>query len=160
MTLAVLAILVVEPMGNYRTSIKQFLTNLKVKHMKFVGTVAEARRENPELDKHLRKAMEDLNPLRVLNLFKMISPTDCELLGLDPATPRADHAVDLPPGATVVLYTDGLVERRTEELDVGLERLRAAGAEVLQEPIDQPYGVRDCAFRDPAGNHLRFSQAL
>ena len=31
------------------------------------------------------------------------------------------------------------------------------GAEVLQEPIDQPYGVRDCAFRDPSGNHIRFS---
>jgi len=29
---------------------------------------------------------------------------------------------------------------------------------VVQEPIDQPYGVRDCSFRDPAGNHLRFSQ--
>ena len=35
---------------------------------------------------------------------------------------------------------------------------RASGAEVLQEPMDQPYGVRDCAFRDPAGNMLRLSQ--
>jgi hypothetical protein len=34
----------------------------------------------------------------------------------------------------------------------------ASGAEVIQEPIDQPYGVRDCAFRDPAGNQVRFSQ--
>ena len=48
----------------------------------------------------------------------------------------------------------------TDDLEATFERLRAAGAEVLQEPIDQPYGVRDCAFRDPAGNHLRFSQAL
>jgi catechol 2,3-dioxygenase-like lactoylglutathione lyase family enzyme len=48
----------------------------------------------------------------------------------------------------------------TDDLAATFERLRAAGAEVLQEPIDQPYGVRDCAFRDPAGNHLRFSQAL
>jgi catechol 2,3-dioxygenase-like lactoylglutathione lyase family enzyme len=46
----------------------------------------------------------------------------------------------------------------TEDCDAAFEQLRAAGAEVLQEPIDQPYGVRDCAFRDPAGNMLRFSQ--
>ena len=48
----------------------------------------------------------------------------------------------------------------TDDLAATFERLRSAGAEVLQEPIDQPYGVRDCAFRDPAGNHLRFSQPL
>lgn len=58
--------------------------------LKFDASFADARRENPELDKHLRKAMEDLNPLRVLNLFKMISPTDCELLGLDPAEGRPE----------------------------------------------------------------------
>jgi len=46
----------------------------------------------------------------------------------------------------------------TDDCDATSEQLRAAGAEVLQEPIDQPYGVRDCAFRDPAGNMLRFSQ--
>ena len=39
-----------------------------------------------------------------------------------------------------------------------IERIRASGAEVLQEPMDQPYGVRDCAIRDPAGNMLRFNQ--
>ncbi|ROT36198.1 DNA-directed RNA polymerase III subunit RPC1 [Sodiomyces alkalinus F11] len=50
----------------------------------------EARKHNPDLDKHLRKAMEDLNPLRVLNLFKMISSTDCELLGLDPVEGRPE----------------------------------------------------------------------
>jgi catechol 2,3-dioxygenase-like lactoylglutathione lyase family enzyme len=47
----------------------------------------------------------------------------------------------------------------TDDCDATFEQLRAAGAEVLQEPIDQPYGVRDCAFRDPAGNMLRFSQS-
>jgi catechol 2,3-dioxygenase-like lactoylglutathione lyase family enzyme len=46
----------------------------------------------------------------------------------------------------------------TDDCDATFEHIRAAGAEVLQEPIDQPYGVRDCAFRDPAGNMLRFSQ--
>ena len=47
---------------------------------------------------------------------------------------------------------------RTGDCDAAFERIRAAGGEVLQEPMDQPYGVRDCAFRDPSGNMLRFSQ--
>ncbi len=46
----------------------------------------------------------------------------------------------------------------TDDVDATFERVSAAGAEVLQEPVDQPYGVRDCAFRDPAGNMLRFHQ--
>jgi predicted enzyme related to lactoylglutathione lyase len=46
----------------------------------------------------------------------------------------------------------------TGDCDATFERIRQSGAEVLQEPIDQPYGVRDCAFRDPAGNMVRFSQ--
>jgi catechol 2,3-dioxygenase-like lactoylglutathione lyase family enzyme len=47
---------------------------------------------------------------------------------------------------------------QTDDLDGTFEKVRATGAEVLQEPIDQPYGVRDCAFRDPSGNMIRFSQ--
>ncbi|HEY6596667.1 MAG TPA: VOC family protein [Asanoa sp.] len=46
----------------------------------------------------------------------------------------------------------------TDDCDATFEHIRASGAEVLQEPIDQPYGVRDCAFRDPAGNMIRFNQ--
>ncbi|MEV4533935.1 VOC family protein [Asanoa sp. NPDC049518] len=46
----------------------------------------------------------------------------------------------------------------TDDVDGTFERIRAAGGEVLQEPMDQPYGVRDCAFRDPSGNMLRFNQ--
>ncbi|MBW5481664.1 VOC family protein [Streptomyces bambusae] len=46
----------------------------------------------------------------------------------------------------------------TDDVDATFERIRATGAEVLQEPVDQPYGVRDCAFRDPSGNMLRFNQ--
>jgi predicted enzyme related to lactoylglutathione lyase len=49
---------------------------------------------------------------------------------------------------------------RTGDCDATFERIRAAGAEVLQEPMDMPYGVRDCAFRDPSGNMLRFIQPL
>lgn len=72
---------------NKSTSAKKVPPESKVK---FDNSFTAARRENPELEKHLRKAMEDLNPLRVLNLFKMISPTDCELLGLDPAEGRPE----------------------------------------------------------------------
>lgn len=46
----------------------------------------------------------------------------------------------------------------TDDLDGLFERLQAAGADVIQEPMDQPYGVRDCAFRDPTGNLLRINQ--
>ncbi|MFI7384001.1 VOC family protein [Streptomyces sp. NPDC049813] len=45
----------------------------------------------------------------------------------------------------------------TTDLDATFERVLAGGAEVVQEPIEQPYGVRDCAFRDPAGNLVRFT---
>ncbi|MFJ3232736.1 VOC family protein [Streptomyces sp. NPDC086787] len=44
----------------------------------------------------------------------------------------------------------------TADCDALFERVRESGADVLQEPTDQAYGVRDCAFRDPAGNMLRF----
>jgi DNA-directed RNA polymerase III subunit RPC1 len=56
----------------------------------FNKSFEEAKKLNPELDKHVKKATEDLNPLRVLNLFKMISPTDCELLGINPAEGRPE----------------------------------------------------------------------
>ncbi|WP_347109272.1 VOC family protein [Paenarthrobacter sp. S56] len=46
----------------------------------------------------------------------------------------------------------------TDDLDGLFEKLRASGAEVLQEPIDQPWGPRDCAFRDPSGNMIRINQ--
>lgn len=44
------------------------------------------------------------------------------------------------------------------DLDATFETLAAGGAEVVQEPTDQPYGIRDCAVRDPAGNLLRIQQ--
>ncbi|MFH5229592.1 VOC family protein [Antrihabitans spumae] len=85
------------------------------------------------------------------------------------------------PGTSIVLYppaaTPGLTddERRTitemmakgsfgsillatKDLDGSFEQLQASDAEVVQEPTDQPYGVRDCAFRDPAGNMVRLQE--
>ena len=46
----------------------------------------------------------------------------------------------------------------TTDVDATFERVQAGDAEVVQEPVDQPYGVRDCAFRDPAGNMVRIQQ--
>lgn len=46
----------------------------------------------------------------------------------------------------------------TDDVDALFERLRATGAEVLQEPVDQPWGPRDCAFRDPSGNMVRINR--
>ena len=47
----------------------------------------------------------------------------------------------------------------TDDLDGVFKRLVDSGADVLQEPTDQPYGVRDCAFRDPTGNLIRINEA-
>ncbi|MFF5958125.1 VOC family protein [Streptomyces luteogriseus] len=46
----------------------------------------------------------------------------------------------------------------TTDVDGTFERVQAGDVEVVQEPVDQPYGVRDCAFRDPAGNMVRIQQ--
>ncbi len=85
------------------------------------------------------------------------------------------------PGTSIVLYppqaTPGLTddERRaidemmakgtfasvnlaTPDVDVVFEQVEAGNGEVVQEPTDQPYGLRDCAFRDPAGNMIRIQQ--
>jgi catechol 2,3-dioxygenase-like lactoylglutathione lyase family enzyme len=85
------------------------------------------------------------------------------------------------PGTSIVLYppaaTPGITddERRTiaemmakgtfasinlatRDLDSTFERLQARDGEVVQEPVEQPYGIRDCAFRDPAGNLIRIQE--
>ena len=85
------------------------------------------------------------------------------------------------PGINIVLYPPGVgpgitdEERRTitemmakgtyatvilatKDLDGTFERIQAGDAEVVQEPTEQPYGVRDCAFRDPAGNMVRIQE--
>lgn len=54
--------------------------------------------------------------------------------------------------------TYGIVVLASRDLDSAFEQLQARGAEVVQEPIDQPYGIRDCAVRDPAGNLMRIQQ--
>lgn len=59
------------------------------------------------------------------------------LLGIDPGAPRSDAVADLEPGATLLLYTDGLVEDRRSTLDAGLDRLRAALGAVGGLPLEE-----------------------
>ena len=64
--------------------------------------------------------------------------------------------------ALLTLVTQGSLQAaifRSDDLDATFERARASGAEVLQEPVSQPWGARDCAFRDPSGNLVRIAQA-
>lgn len=62
-------------------------------------------------------------------------------------------------GEMMAKGTWGMVILASPDLDRAFERLQASGAEVIQEPTLQPYGIRDCAFRDPAGNHVRINEA-
>ena len=59
------------------------------------------------------------------------------LLGVDPAVERADHEVELPPGATVLFYTDGLIERRGVPLDEGLAWLSGVVAGCAGVPLTE-----------------------
>ena len=54
--------------------------------------------------------------------------------------------------------TYGHIILATRDLDGAFDRVQATGAEVVHEPTEQPYGVRDCAFRDPAGNLVRLNE--
>ena len=73
----------------------------------------------------------------------------------DPAASPADRRV------MKELLAKGLLRGvifSTRDCDATFEHIRAGGGEVLQEPMDMPYGARECAFRDPSGNLIRFSQ--
>ena len=73
--------------------------------------------------------------------------------------PAADPGITDDERRTIVEMmakgTYGHLNLATKDLDGAFERLQGSVAEVVQEPIEQPYGVRDCAFRDPAGNLIR-----
>jgi len=87
------------------------------------------------------------------------SQPDLEIVLSPPAA--HPHASPADREAVANLMAKGLFGAlvfTTDDCDATFERIQASGAEVMQEPIDQPYGVRDCAFRDPAGNMIRFNQ--
>ncbi|WP_067283638.1 VOC family protein [Streptomyces jeddahensis] len=73
----------------------------------------------------------------------------------DPSTTEAERSTILEMMAK---GTYGWVMLATRDLDATFDQVQATDAEVVQEPILQPYGVRDCAFRDPAGNLVRIQE--
>ena len=78
------------------------------------------------------------------------------------APPAADPGITDDERRTIAEMmakgTYGWILLATKDLDATFERLQASDAEVVQEPTEQPYGVRDCAFRDPAGNMIRVQE--
>jgi predicted enzyme related to lactoylglutathione lyase len=77
--------------------------------------------------------------------------------------PAADPGITDDERRTIVEMmakgTYGIILLATKDLDATFERVQASSsAEVVQEPTEQPYGVRDCAFRDPAGNLIRINE--
>jgi len=54
--------------------------------------------------------------------------------------------------------TYAILTLATPDLDATFEQLKSSGADIVQEPIDQPYGIRDCAVRDPFGNLIRINE--
>ena len=100
----------------------------------------------------------DLGFLRWLTVGPPTQPdVQIALMAIGPPVAPADHDT-----LRELLAKGSLagVIFRTDDCQATFERLRAAGAEVMQEPKDQDYGMRDCAFRDPSGNPLRFAEPL
>jgi predicted enzyme related to lactoylglutathione lyase len=91
-----------------------------------------------------------------------VGPADQPGTSILLAPPAADPGITDDERRTIVEMmakgTYGWILLATKDVDGTFEQLQASGAEVVQEPIDQPYGVRDCAFRDPAGNHIRIQK--
>jgi predicted enzyme related to lactoylglutathione lyase len=82
---------------------------------------------------------------------------EINLMALGPPLPPEDVE---PLRGLVAKGSMGAVIFTTDDCRGWFERVVAAGAEIMQEPMQQSYGVIDCAFRDPSGNHLRISQQL
>lgn len=91
-----------------------------------------------------------------------VGPADGTATSLVLHPPAADPGITEDEKRTIAEMmakgTYASVVLATKDVDAAFDRIQAAGAEVMQEPADQPYGVRDCAFRDPAGNTVRIQE--
>src|SRR6266540_386492 len=91
-----------------------------------------------------------------------VGPADQPGTSILLAPPAADPGITDDERRTIAEMmakgTYGWILLATKDLDGTFERVQASDAEVVQEPTDQPYGVRDCAFRDPAGNMVRIQE--
>jgi predicted enzyme related to lactoylglutathione lyase len=93
-----------------------------------------------------------------------VGPADQPGISIVLAPPAADPGVTEDERRTIAeMMAKGTyagVVLATPDVDDAFAELEARGAEVVQEPIDQPYGLRDCAVRDPAGNEIRLQQIV
>jgi catechol 2,3-dioxygenase-like lactoylglutathione lyase family enzyme len=91
-----------------------------------------------------------------------VGPADQPGTSILLAPPAADPGITDEERRTIAEMmakgTYGWILLATRELDTTFDRIQAGDAEVVQEPTEQPYGVRDCAFRDPAGNLVRIQE--
>jgi predicted enzyme related to lactoylglutathione lyase len=91
-----------------------------------------------------------------------VGPADQPSTSIVLHPPAADPGLtDDERGTIVAMMAKGTYARivlATKDLDDAFARLQASGAEVVQEKTEQPYGIRDCAFRDPAGNQIRINE--
>lgn len=91
-----------------------------------------------------------------------VGPVDQPSTSIVLHPPAADPGITEDERRTILeMMAKGTYARlllATADLDGTFERIRASGAEIVQEPIEQPYGVRDCAVRDPAGNLIRVQE--
>jgi catechol 2,3-dioxygenase-like lactoylglutathione lyase family enzyme len=91
-----------------------------------------------------------------------IGPSDQPDTNIVLTPPAVDPGVTEDERQTVLEMmakgTYGILLLATKDLDATFDKLQASDAEVVQEPIEQPYGVRDCAVRDPAGNMIRIQE--
>jgi predicted enzyme related to lactoylglutathione lyase len=82
---------------------------------------------------------------------------EINLMAVGPPLPPDDVE---PIRQLVAKGSMGAIIFMTDDCRAAFERVVESGAEIMQEPMEQSYGVIDCAFRDPSGNHVRISQEL
>jgi catechol 2,3-dioxygenase-like lactoylglutathione lyase family enzyme len=96
--------------------------------------------------------------MRWITVGPVAQPGTSILLAPAAADPGITEGERRMIGEMMAKGTFGWILLATADLDETFEKLQATDSEVVQEPTEQPYGIRDCAFRDPAGNMVRIQE--
>jgi predicted enzyme related to lactoylglutathione lyase len=96
--------------------------------------------------------------MRWITVGPASQPDTCILLAPAGADPGVTEDERRTIAEMMAKGTYGWILLATKDLDGTFEKIEASNAEVVQEPTEQPYGMRDCAFRDPAGNMVRIQE--
>jgi len=96
--------------------------------------------------------------MRWITVGPVGQPETCILLGPPAADPGITDDERQVITELMAKGSYGWIMLSTDDLDAAFERIQSHDVEVVQEPTDQPWGTRDCAFRDPAGNMVRIQQ--